>query len=70
LAGALQQLIGPLVYADTSRRGYLLITATPSELRAQWAYADTVKSRSYQMANGPTLRTLPGAAGRTIIDAA
>lgn len=66
-AGALQQLIGPLVYTDTSRRGFMLITATRSELQAQWTYVDTVTSRQYQTAQGPTLRTLPGAAGRRIV---
>jgi len=66
-AAALQQLIGPLVYTDTSRRGYMLITATRSELQAQWSYVDTVVSHTYQVADGPTLRTLPGAAGRRIV---
>ncbi|GAB4561033.1 MAG: alkaline phosphatase D family protein [Rhizobacter sp.] len=70
LAGALQQLIGPLVYTDTSRRGYMLITATRNDLQAQWTYVDTVTSHSYQTAQGPTLRTLPGASGRRIVDAA
>jgi alkaline phosphatase D len=68
LAGALQQLIGPLVYTDTSRRGYMLITATRSEMQAQWTYVDTVTSHSYQTAPGPTLHTLPGAGGRLIVD--
>jgi len=68
LAGALQQLIGPLVYTDTSRRGFMLITATRDDLQAQWTYVDTVTSRSYQTAQGPTLHTLPGASGRRIVD--
>ena len=66
LAAALQQLIGPLVYADTSWRGWLTITATRSELQAQWSYVDTVTSTTYQVVNGPVLRTLPGPAGRRI----
>jgi alkaline phosphatase D len=33
-ARGLEALIGPLVYADTSRRGFLLITATATECRA------------------------------------
>ncbi|MBC7995254.1 MAG: alkaline phosphatase D family protein [Rhizobacter sp.] len=67
LAGALQQLIGPLVYTDTSRRGFMLITATRNDLQAQWTYVDTVTSHSYQTAQGPTLHTLPGASGRRIV---
>ena len=69
LAGALQQLIGPLVYADTSRRGFLVITATRSELQAQWRYVDTITARHYQVEEGPTLQTLPGAGGRRIVGA-
>ncbi|MBL0726164.1 alkaline phosphatase [Piscinibacter sp. HJYY11] len=70
LASALQELIGPLVYADTSRRGFMLITATRDALQAQLTYVDTVTSRQYGTTQGPTLRTLPGATGRRIqIDA-
>lgn len=65
-AEALQQLIGPLVYADTSRRGFMVVTATREAMEAQWTYVDTVVSRRYETAAGPTLRTLPGATGRRI----
>ena len=67
LAGALQQLIGPLVYTDTSRRGFMVITATRDAMQAEWTYVDTVTSHQYQTAQGPALRTLPGAAGRRIV---
>lgn len=70
LAGALQQLIGPLVYADTSRRGFLVITATRSELQAQWRYVDTITERHYRVEDGPTLQTLLGAEGRRIVGTA
>jgi alkaline phosphatase D len=66
-AAALQQLIEPLVYADTSRRGYMLVTATPLEVQAHWTFVDGVTSRSYQTVSGPTLSTLPGATGRRIV---
>lgn len=69
LAGALQQLIGPLVYANTHQRGYLLLTATPDEMQAQWRYVDTVFDRRHQAIEGPTLRTLPGVDGRRILSA-
>ncbi len=62
-AGALQQLIGPLVYTDTSRRGFMVITATSLDVQAQWTYVDTVTSHTYQTASGPSLRSLPGAGG-------
>jgi alkaline phosphatase D len=65
-AGALQELIGPLVYADTSRRGFMLITATRDELQARWHYISTVTARQYLIEEGPVLTTRPGAEGRRI----
>lgn len=65
-AGALQQLIGPLVYADTSRRGWVELTATRSGLRAQWWYVDTVASRGGVVALGRTLQVQPGVGGRRL----
>lgn len=69
-AGALQQLIGPLVYADTSRRGYLVVTATSEEVQAQWVYVDTIATRGGTAVVGRTLRTLPGAAQRRLVELA
>jgi alkaline phosphatase D len=66
-ASALQQLIEPLVYTDTARRGFMTITATRQELQAQWTFVDTVTSRAYQTASGPSLNVLPGAGGRRIV---
>ncbi len=68
-ASALQQLIGPLVYADTSRRGYLVVSATRSELQAQWWFVDGVATRGGGATLGRTLRTLPGAGQRRIVEA-
>jgi alkaline phosphatase D len=68
-AAALQALIGPLVYADTSRRGYLVVTATRAEMRADWHYVDGILERSAQATLGKTLRTLPGAGQRRLLEA-
>ncbi len=67
-AAALQQLIGPLVYADTSRRGYLDVEATREQVQARWVYVDTVLSRGGTASVGRTLRTLPGAGQRRIAE--
>jgi alkaline phosphatase D len=67
-ARSLETLIGPLVYTDTSRRGFLLLTATHAECRAEWQFVDTVFSRQYRASVGRTLRTLPGAGNRKIQD--
>jgi alkaline phosphatase D len=67
LAAGLTELIGPLVYADTSRRGYLLVTATPAECRADWVYVSTVASRTYTVVSDKALRVLPGVGNRKVV---
>ena len=67
VAVGLEQIIGPLVYAETKNRGFMIVTATPAEARAEWRYVSTVKSRIYTMVPGKTLKTLPGAANRKLI---
>jgi len=68
LAAALTQLIDPLQYAQTSLRGYLLLDLTPAAARADWVFVDTILSRGYAASTGQSLRTLPGAANRKLID--
>jgi alkaline phosphatase D len=67
LAGALTQLIGPLVYADTSRRGYMTVTATATECRCDWIFVSTILNREYTATVAQSLRTLPGASGRKLV---
>lgn len=66
-AAALTQLIGPLQYCDTARRGYMVVTATPSACTADWVYVNTVSSRTFTTAKGPTWKVMPGAAGRKLV---
>lgn len=63
LAGALQQLIAPLKYCDTSRRGYMLLTATATEVCADWVYVSTIASRNFTASTDKSLKVLSGAAG-------
>lgn len=67
LAGALTQLIGPLEYADTSRRGYMTVTATATECRCDWIFVSTILNREYTASVGKSLRTLPGAGQRKLV---
>ncbi|MFZ6675778.1 alkaline phosphatase D family protein [Undibacterium sp. Xuan67W] len=67
VAGGLEQIIGPLVYAETKNRGFMIVTATPTEARAEWRYVSTVKSKTYTVVPGKTLKTLPGAANRKLL---
>jgi len=66
LAASLVQLIGPLRYADTARRGFMVVTATATECTCEWVYVSAVTARAYTASTSPTLRVRPGAAGRRI----
>ena len=67
VAGGMEQLIGPLQYAETASRGFVVLTVTPTETRAEYRYVDTIQSRTYTASVGKTLRVLPGAANRKIV---
>jgi len=67
VAAGLTQIIGPLKYANTHQRGFMLVTATHNECRAEWRYVDTVKSQNYTAFTGKTLKTLPGAGNRRVV---
>ena len=60
LAGALTQLIDPLVYCDTARRGFLQLTVTPGACRADFVYVSSVFDRSYTASTGAALQVLAG----------
>ena len=70
LSGAFPMLIDDLVYADTSRRGYMVLQASAAEMRAQWVYVDTISQRTFTTTVGQQLRTLPGAGNRRIVPVA
>jgi alkaline phosphatase D len=69
VAAGLEQIIAPLVYAETSNRGFMVITATATECRSEWYFVSTIKSRDYTATIGKRLRTLPGAGNRTVVPA-
>lgn len=70
LAGALQALIPSLKYCDTSRRGYLVLTATAAECRADWVFVSTIAQKAYTASTDRSLKVLAGAAGAGRIVAA
>lgn len=47
-------VIDTLKYADTARRGFLLMTFTPTTATGDWWFVSTVKSRSYTAVLGHT----------------
>ena len=48
-------LVGDLNYVDTVRRGYLLMTASSDEMKGEYVFVDTVKSKTYVATTGKTV---------------
>jgi alkaline phosphatase D len=69
VAAGLTQIIGPLKYANTHQRGFIIVTARHDECRAEWRYVDTVKHPDYVAVEGPTLLTRPGSGNRGLLSA-
>ena len=69
---ALQQAISLLVddldYLNVNQRGYMVVTFTPQEARADWYFVETIKSRDYRIdaARTASRRVLPGQGNRTL----
>jgi alkaline phosphatase D len=53
--GAGMGLIDDLNYADTIRRGYLLMTATTSSVKGEFVFVDTITSTTYSATVGKTI---------------
>ena len=69
VAAAMEQLIGPLQYAETASRGFVVLTVTPDETRAEYRYVNTISSKTYTATTTKTLRTLAGQANRRLASA-
>jgi alkaline phosphatase D len=65
--GAGVRLAGSLKYAETAKRGYLVMTVTATEARSDWYVVDTVQAKTYQTSLNKSLRALPGAANRKLV---
>jgi alkaline phosphatase D len=48
-------LVDDLNYADTTRRGYLLMTATADAVKGEYVFVDTIKSKTYTAVTGKTV---------------
>lgn len=69
LADVFMELIGPLVHAETASRGFMVLTATPYECRADWHVVTSVKTTGYAARIDKSLRTFPGAGNRHLVPA-
>ncbi|MDB5873980.1 MAG: alkaline phosphatase [Ramlibacter sp.] len=67
LADSFVRMLPDLKYAETSHRGYLQLTLTPAAATGDWVFVSSVLNNSFSTSPGPTLRTLPGSANRTLV---
>lgn len=76
LVGSAEQgialLVDDLEYLNITQRGYMLVTFTPEEARADWHFVDTIKSTDYSAdtARSRSLRALPGTGNRKLVPVA
>lgn len=65
-------LVDDLEYLNITQRGYMVVTFTPQEARADWHFVDTIKSRDYSAdtTRSASRRVLPGAGNRQLVPVA
>jgi len=67
LADAFKRMVDDLRYAETSKRGYVVLTLTTAEARCEYIEISTVFSRDYSVRLAATLRVLPGASNLQVL---
>lgn len=60
LADALVRIVPDLKFAETTHRGYILLTLTPQAARSDWIFVSSVLENSFTASVGRSLQTLPG----------
>ncbi len=56
-ADTVKQLVDDINYLDTSRRGYMLVTVTPTDATADYVYVSTITDSSYTTATDTQVYT-------------
>jgi len=69
VAAMYRAMIPTLRYAETSRRGYLVLTATAQDLHVDYHFVDRTDHTDFTAALGQRLRVLPGPQQRRILAA-
>jgi len=69
LADGFRRMVDDLRYAETSKRGYAVLTLTPAEARCDYIEIGTVLSRDYSVRTAATLRVLPGVGNLQVLAA-
>ena len=60
VARALVEASEELVWADTSRRGYMVVTLTPDRAASEWVFMDTIRDKSLATGASQTISTARG----------
>jgi alkaline phosphatase D len=66
VASMMVDLIEPLYYAQTSKRGYMIVTASHEQVRCDWRFVDTVFKHEFTASTERSLRTRAGPGNRRI----
>jgi alkaline phosphatase D len=69
LADAFVRMMPDLRFAETSHRGYVLLTLTPQAARADYIFVSSVLANKFSASVGRSLQTLPGAGNRRVVPA-
>ncbi|MGJ3699351.1 alkaline phosphatase D family protein [Variovorax sp. AFSI2.2] len=69
LSDAFKRMVDDLRYAETSKRGYAVLTLTTAEARCEYIEVSTVFSRDYSVRLAATLRVLPGVGNLQVLAA-
>lgn len=67
MADSLPRLMPDVKYAETSHRGYMVVTLTPTVASATWVFVSSVLDNSFVVNAGPVWATVPGAGNRRLI---
>ncbi len=66
LADSFVQMVPDLRYAQTDDRGYMVVTLTPTQARADWIFVGSVFDNTLKSHVGRSLLTRTGAGGRRV----
>lgn len=69
LSDGFKRMVDDLRYAETSKRGYAVLTLTTAEARCEYIEISTVFSRDYSVRLAATLRVLPGVGNLQVLAA-
>ncbi|MEO7151696.1 MAG: alkaline phosphatase D family protein [Burkholderiaceae bacterium] len=68
LADAFVEMVPDLRYAQTTNRGYLVVTLTPAQARCDYVFVDSVLQNDLNSRVGKSLAMLPGAGNRRVVE--